>query len=56
MIIKLGLFSFNKERIATTGFPQSWKVREKFEVLENHGKVMENKENIKSHGKVKILP
>ena len=39
-----------------SGFPQSWKVREKFVVMESHGKVMENKKYIKSHGKVKILP
>ena len=39
-----------------TGFPQSWKVMEKFVVMESHGKVMENKKNIKSHGKLKILP
>ena len=29
---------------------------EKFEVRESHGKVMESNKNIKSHGKVKILP
>ena len=39
-----------------TGFPQSWKVMEKFVVMESHEKVMENDKNMKSHGKVRNLP
>ena len=35
---------------------KSGKVIEKFVVVENHGKVMENNRNSKSHGKIKILP
>ena len=35
---------------------KSGKVREKIVVMESHGKVVENQKNIKSHGKVKILP
>ena len=34
------------------GSPQSWKVREKFLVMESHRKVMENKKNVRSHGKI----
>ena len=39
-----------------SGFPQSWKVVEKFMVMESHRKVMENNKYVISHGKVKILP
>ena len=44
------------KRNDTTGFPQSWKVMEKFVVMESLRKVMENNKNIKSHGEVKFLP
>ena len=46
----IGFFGMN------SGFPQSWKVMEKFVVMESHGKVTENNKYVKSHGKVKILP
>ena len=39
-----------------SGFPQSWKVRESHGKNCGHGKVMENNKNVKSHGKVEILP
>ena len=39
-----------RTQVCSTGFPQSWKVRESHGKIRGHGKVMENK-NIKSHGK-----
>ena len=35
---------------------KSGKVMEKFVVMESHGKVTEIKKDVKSHGKMKILP
>ena len=45
-----------KKKNSISGFPQSWKVMEKFVVMENHGRDMENNRNIKSHEKLKNLP
>ena len=39
-----------------TGFPQSWKIMEKFMIMESHGKSWKIKKNNESHGKLKILP